>query len=323
MEIIPKTVAVQQASRDKSDNLTNVQFHQLAEVPAALTWFANIDNPQTRRAYQNDLQEFMRFTGIAEASEFRVVTRAHLLVWRRDLEQRALSGATIRRKLAAISSLFEYLCESNAVVSNPVKGVRRPKMVSSEGTTPAIGNHEARALLNAPNIENLKGLRDRAILSTLLYHGLCRAELCSLKVEDLQMRRGVAHLKVLGKGGKIRYLPLHPATAEHIDAYLQNTTHRADPSGALFRPTQKTVNQNTDAGITADGVYRMLKRYAAAVKINVGGFGPHALRATAATNALDHDADIAKVQEWLGHANISTTRIYDRRKQRPEVSKHE
>ena len=60
--------------------------------------------------------------------------------------------------------------------------------------------------------------------------------------------------------------------------------------------------------------------YAAAVKINVDGFGPHALRATAATNALDHDADIAKVQEWLWHANISTTRIYDRRKPRPEDS---
>lgn len=64
----------------------------------------------------------------------------------------------------------------------------------------------------------------------------------------------------------------------------------------------------------------MLVGYAASLKINVAGFGPHALRATAATNALEHEADIAKVQEWLGYANIATTRIYDRRKMRPEDS---
>lgn len=74
------------------------------------------------------------------------------------------------------------------------------------------------------------------------------------------------------------------------------------------------------AAITADGVYKMLAGYAASLKIDVVGFGLHALRATAATSALEHEADIAKVQEWLGHANIATTRIYDRRKMRPEGS---
>lgn len=137
--------------------LTAAQFRQLAEVPPALTWFANIDNPQTRRAYQNDLQEFMAFAGIDQPAQFRIVTRAHLLAWRRDLECRALAGATIRRKLAALSSLFNYLCESNAVTSNPVKGVKRPKMESLEGKTPAIGDQQARALLNAPDASTLQG----------------------------------------------------------------------------------------------------------------------------------------------------------------------
>ena len=305
----------------KASPLSAPQFQQLADVPPALTWFANIDNPQTRRAYQNDLQEFMAFTGITEPDQFRVVTRAHLLAWRRDLEQRSLSGATIRRKLAALSSLFEYLCEANAVTSNPVKGVKRPKMASSEGKTPAIGDHQARSLLNAPDTTTIQGLRDRAILSTLLYHGLRRAELCALMVGDIQQRRGVAHLHVHGKGDKIRYVPLHPATAEHIDAYLQSTAHAGDRQGALFRPVKNNVHEkNAGASITPDGVYKMLVGYAASIKMDVIGFGPHALRATAATNALDHDADIAKVQEWLGHASIATTRIYDRRKSRPEDS---
>jgi site-specific recombinase XerD len=75
-----------------------------------------------------------------------------------------------------------------------------------------------------------------------------------------------------------------------------------------------------DGAVTADGIYKMVKYYAERVGVNIEGFGAHSLRATAATNALDHEADIAKVQEWLGHANIATTRLYDRRKTRPENS---
>ena len=82
----------------------------------------------------------------------------------------------------------------------------------------------------------------------------------------------------------------------------------------------KKGKSNPTKPITADGIYREIKRYGLKVGIALEGFGAHALRATAATNALLHDADIAKVQELLGHANISTTRLYDRRKSKPEDS---
>ena len=131
-----------------------------------------------------------------------------------------LSGATIRRKLAALSSLFEYLCEKNAVDFNPVKGAKRPKVDSNEGKTPALGDHQARALLDAPDPKTLKGQRDRALLSVLLYHGLRREELCLLKVQDIHDRRGVPHLRIHGKGNKMRYVPLHPGSAERLHAYL-------------------------------------------------------------------------------------------------------
>jgi integrase/recombinase XerD len=299
--------------------LTAHQFRQLAEVPPAKAWFANIDNPQTRRAYQSDVQEFMAFTGIDDPTMLRDVARAHVLAWRRDLEHRALSGASIRRKLAALSSLFEALCEANAIQGNPVDGVKRPKMASSEGKTPAIGDHQARALLEVADRTTLRGMRDRAILTTLLYHGLRRAELCALRVTDIQERRGVMHLQVHGKGSKIRYVPLHPGAADAIAAYLEAADHGEDKAGALFRPVSNNTRSGT-ASITPDGVYKLLASYAKALQIDVTGFGPHALRATAATNALDHGADIAKVQEWLGHANIATTRVYDRRQGRPEDS---
>ncbi|MGY6164115.1 tyrosine-type recombinase/integrase [Paraburkholderia strydomiana] len=304
------------SSVEPGQRLTAAQFHQLAAVPAEVEWFANLDNPRTRRAYRIDLQDFMCFAGITRPDEFRIVTRAHVLAWRKVLEERALSGATIRRKLAALSSLFEYLCEKNAVGTNPVKGAKRPKVESGEGKTSALGDHQARALLDAPDPETLKGKRDRALLSVLLYHGLRREELCLLKVRDIHARRGVLHLRIHGKGNKLRYLPLHPGSAERIHTYLEAAGHGGTPAAPLFQP----VRRKTGAGLTADGVYKVVLDYAAKARIQLQGFGVHSLRATAATNALEHEADIAKVQEWLGHANIATTRIYDRRKSRPEDS---
>ena len=298
--------------------LTAAEFHRLADVPPEVEWFANLSNPSTRRAYENAVRDFMRFAGIRRPEEFRAVTRAHIIAWRDALAQRGLGGSTIRHRLASLASLFEYLCDKNAVTHNPVKGVERPKTESGEGKTPALGDHQARKLLEAPTDDTIKSKRDRAILSTLLFHALRREELCKLKVRDFRhARKGVPHLRVSGKGGKTRYLPLHPGTNGLINDYLDAAGHGADESGALFRSIRNNRTGRLERAITADGVYRLVRAYSAQLGFEIGA---HALRATAATNALDHQADIAKVQEWLGPANISTTRIYDHRRTRPEDS---
>jgi integrase/recombinase XerD len=298
--------------------LTAAEFQKLADVPPEVEWFANLDNPHTRRDYENAVKDFMRFAGILRPEEFRAVTRAHLIAWRDELRQRELGGATIRHRLASLASLFEYLCEKNAVTHNPVKGVERPKTESGEGKTPAIGDHQARELLAAPDADTVKSKRDRAILSTLLFHALRREELCKLKVKDFRhARKGVPHLKVSGKGGKTRYLPLHPGTNGLINDYLEAAGHGTDDNGALFRSVSNNRADKAERAITADGIYKLVRAYSAQLGFQIGA---HALRATAATNALDHQADIAKVQEWLGHANIATTRIYDHRRTRPEDS---
>ncbi len=298
--------------------LTAAEFHRLADVPPKVEWFANLSNPSTRRAYENAVRDFMRFTGIVRPEEFRTVTRAHIIAWRDDLVRRGLGGSTIRHRLASLASLFEYLCDKNAVTHNPVKGVERPKTESGESKTPALGDHQARKLLDAPQDDTIKSRRDRAILSTLLFHALRREELCKLKVRDFRhARKGVPHLKVSGKGGKTRYLPLHPGTNGLVNDYLDAAGHAADDNGALFRSVSNNRGDKAERAITADGVYKLVRIYSAQLGFEIGA---HALRATAATNALDHQADIAKVQEWLGHANIATTRIYDHRRTRPEDS---
>lgn len=125
------------------------------------------------------------------------------------------------------------------------------------------------------------------------------------------------HLRVSGKGGKTRYLPLHPGTHALIHEYLEAAGHGKDDAGALFHPVRNNRTGRLERPITPDGIYKLVRAYSAALGFEIGA---HALRASAATNALDHQADITKVQEWLGHPNITTTRIYDHRRTRPEDS---
>jgi site-specific recombinase XerD len=303
--------------------LTPAQFGDLADIPPELEWLANLTNSKTRRAYKIDVQEFIAFACLGGIAELRAVTRAHVIAWRKDLEKRELAHSSIRRKLSALSALFDYLCEHNAVIGNPVDGVKRPMANGNEGSTPALGDAQARRLLEAPPDDTLKGVRDRAILATLLYHGLRREELCALRVKDIQSRQGVMHFRIKGKRDKIRFVPVHVTAQRLIEEYLTLAGHGADATGPLFRPVKNNVTGELDRPLNPNSVYRnIVQKYGleTGVTAQVNGLCVHSLRATAATNALSHEADIAKVQEWLGHANVSTTRLYDRRKTRPEDS---
>jgi len=95
-----------------------------------------------------------------------------------------------------------------------VLGVKRPRSMNREGVTPALSDHQAWMLLKAPPANTLKGKRDQAILAILLYHALRCEELCTLKVGDIHQREGVPHIRVEGKGDKVRYLVLHGVPVE-------------------------------------------------------------------------------------------------------------
>ncbi|MBI1784278.1 site-specific integrase, partial [Candidatus Sumerlaeota bacterium] len=151
--------------------------------------------------------------------------------------------------------------------------------------------------------------------------GLRLSELLALRVKDIQSRRGVLHFRVHGKGSKIRFVPVHVGTIGLIEEYMEAAGHRLDLSSPLFKPVRNNATGILDKPLHPNGVYQsVVRHYAKLAGVDVAGFCTHSLRATAATNALDHQADIAKVQEWLGHANIGTTRLYDRRRTRPEDS---
>ena len=173
-----------------------------------------------------------------------------------------------------------------------------------------------------------QGLRDRAILATLLYHGIRREELCLLRLRDMQSRHGVMHFRIKGKRDKIRFVPMHPMVLRLVSDYLEAGKHRGAVShesldAPLFQPVVNNRIGTLDKHIEPGSVRRnIVMKYGRETGIDaeVVGLCVHSMRATTAANGLLDEADIAKVQEWLGHANVSTTRLYDRRKTQPDGS---
>lgn len=204
--------------------LSRDQFKRLTDVPAAMIWLANIDNPNTRRAYQADLEAFIGFCGIETPHELRDVTRAHIIAWRGQLEGFGLAPTTIRRKLSAISSLYDFLCNENAVESNPVAGVKRPPADGNEGKTPALSDEQARKLLQAPTGNKLKAVRDRAILAVYLFHALRRSESRHLRSA---VCRSVVESPTYGCKAKAP----RRATCQCIRLHSQRSTNTSSPAG--------------------------------------------------------------------------------------------
>ena len=140
-----------------------------------------------------------------------------------------------------------------------------------DSKTPALSDDQARMLLQAPQGDGIKAVRDRAILATYLFHALRRSEPAGLTVGSMAERRGVMHFTVLGKGSKTRYVPIHPAALAAIDEYLELAEHREDRKGPLFRPLRNNRTGVLDGAITGDGVYKMAKGYAAKAGVHVDG----------------------------------------------------
>ena len=291
-------------------------------MPAEVEWFQNLDSLNTSASYQVDLRNFMKFLGIEQAEEFREVTRAHVIAWRDDLSGKDLAPATIRRKLSAVSSLFEYLCDKNLVTHNPVAGVKRPKKESGAGKTPVLSDADTLLVLNAPEPDSIIGRRDRAILALGAYDGLRVSEVCALTVKDLVRIQGMTHLKLKRKGQKEQMLVLAPIAESRINEYLALTGHDADPSRPLFLAVRSNSQENRDRyrHLDRDTLNLMVKRHAKAQGVYTHGLSFHSLRATAATKANEIGGDMKAVQEMMGHSSVATTEGYCRNRYDGEKS---
>lgn len=293
----------------------------LAAVPEEAVWLAKQKSPRTRRAYKADIQHFMRFCSISEPEELRQVDHRAVIAWERFMhESDGAEASTVRRRLAALSSLFKHLVEYGQADRNPVAAVRRPAVNRDEGFTLAFSKAQARKLLDAPPADTLAGLRDRAILSVGLQAGLRRAEIARLRVGDLHQNRGFDSLRVIRKGARKDALAIHPQTAQRIRDYLVAAGHGDDFDGPLFRPLgHNGRSRTTRRHMAPDAIDRVLRKYAVRIGLT-RGYSAHSMRATFITTALENGASLEQVQRAVGHRDPSTTKLYDRRGYNPEKS---
>ena len=213
-----------------------IPANRLAPVPPRTEWFAGIESGHNRRGYLRDVGAFMDHAGLRGPEELRDAAPEQVEDWREALLERPLRPATVRRKLSALSSLFDDLLARGAVEANPVRGVERPADEEGRHAAPVLTGEQARRLLDAPPGGTIKGLRDRAILAVMLYQGLTREELCGLRVDDLVLMDGQPRLKVAGNRGRMRITALHPEAEQRIGDYLRRAGHGRDPSVAALPP---------------------------------------------------------------------------------------
>jgi integrase/recombinase XerC len=255
-------------------------------------------SPHTLEAYRRDLEQLAVFVTRETGAAARVGAVDHLLL-RRYLAQlgRSAKKSSVGRKLAAIRSFFRYLVRSGVVGKNPAELIVTPK---KENRLPFHLNiDQVTTLVEAPQEDDKHVLRDRAILELLYSCGLRVSELTGLAIGDLDLAGGM--VRVLGKGGKERIVPVGSRALEAVREYLSGRGELAG-SGPLFLNTRgQRINRRSVARIVDAHVLRI----AAFKRIS-----PHVLRHTFATHMLEGGADLRAIQELLGHASLSTTQKY-------------
>ncbi|MCK4245473.1 MAG: tyrosine recombinase XerC [Candidatus Omnitrophica bacterium] len=249
-------------------------------------------SPHTLRAYESDLYQFEKFIGEQKIRIKKVdpkLLRNYLIFLQRNCQRK-----TIQRKFAALRSFFKFLSQHKICSTNPALAIRTPKM---EKRLPRfLDEEETIRLLEAPG-SDLSDLRDKAILETLYSTGIRVSELANLKASNLDFIGG--SIKIKGKGGKERIVPIGEKALEAIKNYLSHSKKSKD---VLFlnRFGRKLSNV---------GIYKILKKYGERVGLREP-ISPHILRHSFATHLLNRGADLRAVQELLGHSNLATTQIY-------------
>ncbi|MEY3885109.1 MAG: hypothetical protein RIS87_884 [Pseudomonadota bacterium] len=208
---------------------------------------------------------------------------------------------SISRLIASLRRFYRYLIRENKISLDPTVQIQSPKLPRS--LPKSLSEDEVLALLNAPNVNDPIGLRDRAMLELLYACGLRVTELVSVKVTEVSLSDGV--VRVTGKGSKTRLVPMGEEAVDWISRYLSE----ARPAILQKRLCDALFVTNRADEMTRQGFWYLIKRYALLAGITKH-MSPHVLRHAFATHLLNHGADLRVVQMLLGHSDISTTQIY-------------
>ena len=270
-----------------------------------------VRNSNTRKAYKAAWRSFFAF-----CSEYKLeLNRAkpyHVGMW---LKRHPGSVATQRQHLAAVRLLFDHLLEKGVVDINPAARAKAPRLERGSAHTPIFEQSAIKAFLDAIKVDSLIDKRDKALFSTLAYSWARVSAAIGLKVEDYYERNGERWLRLHEKRGKIHEVPVHSKAREAIDQWLLASDLGCNPSAPLFPAFGKNKKTPELRHMDRTSVWKLVQARARASGLEKR-VCCHSFRATGITEYMSAGGSLDIAQRIAGHSQLSTTKIYDRSRDR-------
>ncbi len=280
--------------------MLSAQDVTLIELFLDSLWVERGVSDHTLKAYGSDLRKLAQWL-LARHQSLVSAAQDDLLAY---LAVRVETGAqprTTARLLSSVRRFYQYLLREGHISKDPSARIEAPRL--GRPLPASLTEDDVERLLAAPDVDDPLGMRDRAMLETLYACGLRVSELVGLTLGQLSLTQGV--VRIVGKGGKERLVPMGEESVEWLERYLRQG--RYDILGE--RKSDAVFVTRRGGGMTRHAFWHLIKRYAQQAGISKA-LSPHTLRHAFATHLLNHGADLRVLQMLLGHSDLSTTQIY-------------
>jgi integrase/recombinase XerD len=255
----------------------------------------------TQDSYRRDLDGYARWLQSRQAA-LLLADRAALFDYLAERTAAGYSARSNARLLSTLRRFYGQMLRLQRIARDPSALVQAPRLPRS--LPKALSERDVEALLAAPDVDSVEGLRDRAMLELMYGAGLRVSELVQLELGAVNLRQGA--LRVAGKGGKHRLLPIGDEARHWVERYLLQSRPQL-AGGRALEPL--FLGRRADA-LSRQRFWTLVKRLALRAGIDPTRVTPHGLRHSFATHLLNHGADLRALQLLLGHSSLSTTQIY-------------
>jgi site-specific recombinase XerD len=285
-----------------SQNLTTFDLPEQFQVIINLA-LDGLTSNHSKQAYQKALVDFIKWYLPQDQPR---LTKAIVQKYKTVLVEAGLAPSTVNQRISAIRKLAQEASDNGFLDQATANGIAHVKGVKSAGLR--VGNwlsqDQAQAVLETPNCQKLKGLRDRAILAVMIGAGLRRSEVVALTIEHIQQREGRwVIVDLVGKGNRVRSVPIPPWTKTAIDAWVSVAGIH---SGQIFYSFRKG-DRMAGRILSPQALRKLVRGYAGKLNLTAA---PHDLRRTFAKLAKKGGSDVDQIKLSLGHASIQTTERY-------------
>ena len=260
------------------------------------TFLKNFSSEHTRRAYAKDLCDFFDFLTFKPSHPDQLIIE-NFVNYRESMSGKGLSSNSINRKMSSLKSLMKWCVTSGIIKFNPADSVRSIK-ASVDTPTLAFSNEEITMMINSPDVTTFIGIRDKLILALLFNLGIRRSELINIKLKDRYTDREHEVLRIIGKGNKLREVPLNSKVRGYISEYYSKLSNLGITLNKEDFLIQTCVGARNEKPIDGNSIYRIVKKYTEQCGIDKR-MSPHSCRATAVSYLLEIDESVRNIADFV------------------------